>query len=167
MEQEFEPKGKLKIRPATTNDAQALNTYCFPMLDAKEVEASLKDDVARMEKGEVFRFVVDAGGHAIANICLERHPLHPETVKVRDLAVSPPFRSLEVATELVTSMETVARSNGITNLSIELSSSDTKVIDGYKRWGFVERPVVILEKVVEIQQELLDGLKAGGDKDEE
>ncbi len=166
MEQEFEPKGKLKIRPATANDAQALITYCFPMIDPEEVTQTLAEDVERMEKGEGFRFVVDAGGYAIANVGLEIHPTQPGSATVHGLAVSPPFRMLDIATHLMEYLDSVAQANGITSLMVEVPSGETKVIDGYKRWGFAERPVVILEKKVEVQQELI-GLDAGGDTDEE
>ena len=147
-DQEFELTTKLRIRAATANDAKALEQYCFTGRTAAEIDEELQDDLARTEKGEVYRMVAEASGHAIGNIRLERHPLNPEIGEVSQLAVSAPFRQFAVADKLIDSTEQVAQENDIATLQIELSRAEEAIINAYKGWGFDERPVVTLQKAV-------------------
>ena len=147
-DQEFELTTTLRIRPAAANDAKALEQYCFTGKTTAEIDQELQDDLARNEKGEVYRMVAEASGHAIGNIRLERHPLNPEIGDVSQLAVSAPFRQFAVADRLIDFTEQVAQTNGITTLQIELSRSEEAIINAYKGWGFDERPFVTLEKMV-------------------
>lgn len=147
-DQEFELTTKLRIRAAAANDAKALEQYCFTGRTAAEIDEELLDDLARTEKGEVYRIVAEASGHAIGNIRLERHPLNPEIGEVSQLAVSAPFRQFAVADKLIDFTEQVAQENDITTLQIELSRSEEAIINAYKGWGFDERPVVTLQKAV-------------------
>ena len=144
--QEFELTTKLRIRTAAVNDAQSLEQYCFTGRTTAEIDQELQDDLSRMQKGEVYRIVAEASGHAIGNIRLERHPLNPEIGDVSQLAVSAPFRQFAVADKLIDFTEQVAQENGITTLQIELSRSEEPIINAYKDWGFDERPVVTLQK---------------------
>ena len=146
--QEFELTTTLRIRPAAANDAKALELYCFTGKATEEIDQELQEDLSRTEKGEVYRIVAEASGHAIGNIRLERHPLNPEIGEVSQLAVSAPFRQFAVADRLIDSTEQVAQENGITTLQIELSRSEDAIINAYKGWGFDERPVVTLQKTV-------------------
>ena len=146
--QEFELTTTLRIRAADANDARALEQYCFTGKTTAEIGHELQDDLSRTEKGEVYRIVAEASGHAIGNIRLERHPLNPEIGEVGQLAVSAPFRQFAVADRLIDSAEEVAQENGITTLQIELSRSEEAIINAYKGWGFDERPVVTLQKAV-------------------
>ena len=147
-DQEFELTTKLRIRAAAADDAKALEQYCFTGRPAAEIDEELLDDLARTEKGEVYRIVAEASGHAIGNIRLERHPLNPEIGEVSQLAVSAPFRQFAVADKLIDFTEQVAQENDITTLQIELSRSEEAIINAYKGWGFDERPVVTLQKAV-------------------
>lgn len=146
--QEFELTTTLRIRPAAANDAKALEQYCFTGKTTEEIDQELQEDLSRTQKGEVFRIVAEASGHAIGNIRLERHPLNPEIGEVGQLAVSAPFRQFAVADRLIESTEEVAQENGITTLQIELSRSEEAIITAYKGWGFDERPVITLQKEV-------------------
>ena len=146
--QEFELTTTLRIRPADANDAKALEQYCFTGKTTEEIDQELQDDLSRTQKGEVYRIVAEASGHAIGNIRLERHPLAPEIGEVGQLAVSAPFRQFAVADRLIEATEQVAGENGITTLQIELSPSEEAIINAYKGWGFDERPVVTLQKTV-------------------
>lgn len=146
--QEFELTTTLRIRPAAANDAKALEQYCFIGKTPAEIDQELQDDLSRTEKGEVYRIVAEASGHAIGNIRLERHPLNPEIGEVGQLAVSAPFRQFAVADRLIEFTEQVAGENGMTTLQIELSRSEEPIINAYKGWGFDERPVVTLQKIV-------------------
>ena len=146
--QEFELTTTLRIRPADANDARALEQYCFTGKTTEEIDQELQDDLSRTQKGEVYRIVAEASGHAIGNIRLERHPLDPEIGEVGQLAVSAPFRQFAVADRLIDFAEQVAEENGITTLQIELSRSEEAIINAYKGWGFDERPVVTLQKTV-------------------
>lgn len=147
-DQEFELTTKLRIRAANANDAKALELYCFTGRTTEEIDQELQDDLARTQKGEVYRIVAEASGHAIGNIRLERQPHNSEIAEVSQLAVSAPFRQFAVADRLIESTEQVAADNGITTLQIELSPSEEPIINAYKAWGFDERPVVTLQKVV-------------------
>ena len=146
--QEFELTTTLRIRPAAANDAKALEQYCFTNKTTEEIDQELQEDLSRTQKGEVYRIVAEASGHAIGNIRLERHPLDPQIGEVGQLAVSAPFRQFAVADRLIESTEQVAQENGITTLQIELSRSEEAIINAYKAWGFDERPVVTLQKTV-------------------
>ncbi len=146
--QEFELTTTLRIRPAAANDAKALEQYCFTGKTTEEIDQELQEDLSRTQKGEVYRIVAEASGHAIGNIRLERHPLNPEIGDVSQLAVSAPFRQFAVADRLIDSAEEVAQENGITTLQIELSRSEEAIINAYKGWGFNERPVITLQKAV-------------------
>ena len=146
--QEFELTTTLRIRPAAANDAKALEQYCFTGKTTEEIDQELQEDLSRTQKGEVYRIVAEASGHAIGNIRLERHPLNPEIGDVSQLAVSAPFRQFAVADRLIDSAEQVAQENGITTLQIELSRSEEAIINAYKGWGFDERPVITLQKPV-------------------
>lgn len=147
-DQEFELTTTLRIRPADANDATALEQYCFTSKTTTEIDQELQEDLSRTEKGEVYRIVAEASGHAIGNIRLERHPLNPELGDVSQLAVSAPFRQFAVADRLIDFTEQVAQENGITTLQIELTRSEEAIINAYKGWGFDERPVVTLQKTV-------------------
>ena len=146
--QEFELTTTLRIRAADAKDAKALEQYCFTGKTTEEIDQELQDDLSRTEKGEVYRIVAEASGHAIGNIRLERHPLDPEIGEVGQLAVSAPFRQFAVADRLIDFAEQVAGENGITTLQIELSRSEEAIINAYKGWGFDERPIVTLQKTV-------------------
>jgi len=146
--QEFELTTTLRIRPAAANDAKALEQYCFTGKTTEEIGQELQEDLSRTQKGEVYRIVAEASGHAIGNIRLERHPLAPEIGEVGQLAVSAPFRQFAVADRLIEATEQVAEENGITTLQIELSPSEEAIINAYKGWGFNERPVITLQKTV-------------------
>ena len=147
-DQEFELTTKLRIRAAAADDAKALEQYCFTGRTTEEIDQELQDDLVRTQKGEVYRIVAEASGHAIGNIRLERHALNSEIGEVGQLAVSALFRQFGVANRLIEFTEQVAQKNGITTLQIELSQSDEAVINAYKGWGFDERPVVTLQKTV-------------------
>ncbi len=146
--QEFELTTTLRIRSAAANDATALEQYCFTGKTTEEIDQELQEDLSRTQKGEVYRIVAEASGHAIGNIRLERHPLNPEIGDVSQLAVSAPFRQFAVADRLIDATEQVAQENGITTLQIELSRSEEAIINAYKGWGFDERPVITLQKPV-------------------
>ena len=146
--QEFELTTTLRIRTADANDAKALEQYCFTGKTTEEIDQELQDDLSRTQKGEVYRIVAEASGHAIGNIRLERHPLDPEIGEVGQLAVSAPFRQFAVADRLIDFAEQVAGENGIITLQIELSRSEEAIINAYKGWGFDERPIVTLQKTV-------------------
>ncbi len=147
-DQEFELTTKLRIRDAAANDAKDLEQYCFTGKAAEEIDRELQEDLSRAQKGEVYRIVAEANGHAIGNIRLERHPLNSEIGEVGQLAVSALFRQFAVADRLIEFTEQIAQENGITTLQIELSRSEEAVINAYKAWGFDERPVVTLQKPV-------------------
>ena len=146
--QEFELTTTLRIRSAAANDATALEQYCFTGKTTEEIDQELQEDLSRTQKGEVYRIVAEASGHAIGNIRLERHPLNPEIGDVSQLAVSAPFRQFAVADRLIDATEQVAQENGITTLQIELSRSEEAIINAYKGWGFDERSVITLQKPV-------------------
>jgi N-acetylglutamate synthase-like GNAT family acetyltransferase len=147
-DQEFELTTKLRIRTAAAADAKALEQYCFTGRAAAEIDQELQEDLSRTERGEVYRIIAEASGHAIGNIRLERHPLNPEIGDVSQLAVSAPFRQFAVADRLIDFTEQVAQENDIATLQIELSRSEEAIINAYKGWGFDERPVVTLQKAV-------------------
>ena len=64
--------------------------------------------------------------------------------------------------------EATATTNGVKSLEIELTPSETSVIQRYKAWGFSEKPVVILQKVLgEAEETAEDEIKVeAGDADE-
>lgn len=155
-DQEFELTTKLRIRAAAADDAKALELYCFTGRTTEEIDQELQEDLARTQKGEVYRIVAEASGHAIGNIRLERQPHNSEIGEVGQLAVSAPFRQFAVADKLIEFTEQVAAENGIATLQIELSPSEEPIINAYKAWGFDERPVVTLQKAVGASSAAID-----------
>ncbi|MCZ6677218.1 MAG: GNAT family N-acetyltransferase [Candidatus Poribacteria bacterium] len=148
VDQEFELTAKLQIRTITAKDAKDLQTYCFPNQTAEDIDKELKEDLARNKKGEVYRIVAEASGHTIGNIRLERSKADNELGEISQLTVSPPFRQFKVADKLIDVTEQIAEENGVKTLQIEFPKSENAIIAAYKGWGFAERPVVTLQKVV-------------------
>lgn len=168
---EFELKTTLKIREATADDAEDLHSYCFVNENLQDIEEELKSDMEKMADGQLYRLVVDASGHAVANIKMERHPLDPEIGKIDSLTVSVPFRGFNVADRLIDAIYDIAEENEIKSIQVDIPRSDEKIIEAYKRWGFTESPVVTLQKEVELKesepQEDVDTSEGDEEKDEE
>jgi N-acetylglutamate synthase-like GNAT family acetyltransferase len=148
-DQEFELTAQLRIRVAEAKDAKDLQAYCFTGRTAEEIDKELKDDLSRNKKGEIYRVVAEASGHAIGNIRFERNKVDNEIGEISQLTVSPPFRQFDIAAKLIDATEQIAQENGIKTLQIELPRSEKAIISAYTEWGFAERPVVTLQKTVE------------------
>ena len=149
--QDFDLTGKLKVRPADEDDAKHLQLYCFPEKTQEQVTEELKVDLA--EDSHSHRLVADASGYAIGQITVTQHPIDSEIGQVGDLAVSGPFRQLGVADHLIKAAEATALENGLKTLEVELVPGDAPVIQRYKDWGFDEKPIVTLQKVLNGEEE--------------
>ncbi len=141
---DFDLRGKLKVRSAKEDDANHLQTYCFPEKTKEEVVDDLKADLAA--ESQTTRLVADASGYAVGHITVRQHPLNDEVGQISDLAVSGPFRLLGVADHLIQAAEVAATENGLKILEIELAPSDAPIIQRYKDWGFTEKPIITLQK---------------------
>ncbi len=141
---DFDLRGKLNVRSAKEDDANHLQTYCFPEKTREQVAEELKADLAA--DSQTARLVADASGYAVGHITVKQHPLNDEIGQISDLAVSGPFRLLGVADHLIEAAEAAAIENGLKILEIELAPTDAPVIQRYKDWGFSEKPVVTLQK---------------------
>ena len=144
--QDYKLTGDLKVRPAEKEDAIHLHSYCFPEKTKTQVTKALEADLA--EDSQTHRLVAEVGGYPIGQIALKQSPIDPEIAQVADLAVFGPFRQLGVADHLMAAAETAAENNGVKALEIEVPTSETNVIQRYKDWGFSEKPLVVLEKVL-------------------
>ena len=82
----------------------------------------------------------------LGQITVSKDAGDPEVAQVGNLAVSGPFRQLGVADYLMAAAEAAAAENGAKILEIELAATETNVIQRYRDWGFVEKPLVILQK---------------------
>ena len=142
--QDFNFAGALKVRSAEKEDAEHLHAYCFPEKTKTEVTNELDADLA--EDSQTHRLVAEVGGYPIGQITVTRDAVDPEVAEVGGLAVSAPFRPLGVADNLMAAAEIAATEDGVKTLEIELSSSETNVIQRYKDWGFTEKPLVVLQK---------------------
>jgi N-acetylglutamate synthase-like GNAT family acetyltransferase len=147
--QEFELVAKLGIREAEAKDAEHLHTYCFPESTLEDITAELKDDLKSNRKKDVFRIVAEASGHAIGSVRVERNNSLPEVGEIGQLSVSAPFRAFGVAERLIETVEQLAGENDINMLQIEIPSTETSIVEAYKRFGFDERPVVTLQKPID------------------
>jgi ribosomal protein S18 acetylase RimI-like enzyme len=148
---DFDLRGNIKVRLAKEDDANHLQTYCFPEKTQEEVVDDLKDDLAA--DSQTIRLVADASGYAVGHITVKQHPLNEEVGQISDLAVSGPFRLLGVADHLIEAAEAAAAEKGLQILEIELAPSDTPVIQRYKDWGFSEKPIVTLQKSLDAEAE--------------
>ncbi len=148
---DFDLRGNIKVRSAKEDDANHLQTYCFPEKTQEEVVDDLKDDLAA--DSQTTRLVADASGYAVGHITVKQHPLNEEVGQISDLAVSGPFRLLGVADHLIEAAEAAAAEKGLQILEIELAPSDTPVIQRYKDWGFSEKPIVTLQKSLDAEAE--------------
>ena len=147
---DFDLRGKLNVRSANEDDANHLQTYCFPEKTREQVADELKADLAA--DSQTTRLVADASGYAVGHITVKQHPLNDEVGQISDLAVSGPFRLLGVADHLIEAAEAAATENGLKLLEIELAPTDTPVIQRYKDWGFSEKPIVTLQKTLNTEE---------------
>ena len=147
-DQAFEFSAKLEFRPMKDDDVQDLQTYCFSNKTIDEIKEEINQDLDRIEKGEVFRIIADAGGHAIGQVRIERATVQSTVANVGDLYVSGPFRAFGVSAKLIESAVEMANENGIETLEIEVMKSDTAIIEAYRNWGVEERPTITLQKKI-------------------
>ena len=141
-DQAFEFSAKLEFRPMKDDDVQDLQTYCFSNKTIDEIKEEISQDLDRIEKGEVFRIIADAGGHAIGQVRIERATAQSTVANVGGLYVSAPFRAFGVSAKLI--------KNEIETLEIEVMKSDVAIIDAYRNWGFEERPTITLQKSITV-----------------
>ena len=149
--QDFNLTGAIKVRSAEENDAPHLHAYCFPEKTREQVTEELTAD---LETGSgTYRLVAEASGYPIGQVTVKQSPINPEIAQVGNLAVAGPFRQLGVADHLMRAAEATATSNGVKSLEVELAPSEASVIQRYKDWGFTEKPVVVLQKMLEAEAE--------------
>ena len=149
--QDFNLAGALKVRPAEEADAAPLHTFCFPEKTKTQVTKELQADLA--EESQTHRLVAESSGYPIGQITVTKDANDPEVAQVGNLAVSGPFRQLGVADNLIEAAQAAAAEEGAKTLEIELPASETNVIQRYKDWGFVEKPLVVLQKALEAEEE--------------
>ena len=146
MEQAFDITAGLRVRKVTIDDATALRTYCFPSDTLEKVEKQLKQDIEKMERGEMFRMVAEVNGYAIGNIQLDFSKRNRKTAQIHKLIVTGPFRGSATADTLVEAVCEMAKQSGVELIQLEAQRSDGKIIEKYKSWGFEEKETIILEK---------------------
>lgn len=145
--QDFNIMGAIKVRPAEEGDASNLHMYCFPERTNEQVTEELKTD---LEAGNgTHRLVAEASGYPIGQITVKQDVGNSEVAHVGNLAVAGPFRQLGVADYLIEAAADAAATNGVKSLEIELAPSETSVIQRYQGWGFSEKPVVVLQKMLD------------------
>lgn len=166
LDNEFEIKAGIKIRKAMAEDAQSLRNFCFPALGLEDIEKQLKDDIAKMERGELFRLIADANGFAVGSLLLQVNKHNKEVADVLQIVVSPPFRGTPIASKLIDAAADLAKQNKVSMLQTEVPRSDLKVIESYKKLGFVEREYVTLEKSLPVVEEKIKEEKEKGEKGE-
>ena len=149
--QDFNLAGALKVRPAEEGDAAPLHTFCFPEKTKTQVTKELQADLA--DESQTHRLVAESSGYPIGQITVTKDANDPEVAQVGNLAVSGPFRQLGVADNLIEAAQAAAAEAGAKTLEIELPTSETNVIQRYKDWGFVEKPLVVLQKALEAEEE--------------
>lgn len=146
MEKAFDITAGLRVRKVILEDANSLHTYCFQSETLDTVEKQLKQDIEKMEKGQMYRLVAELNGYAIGNIQLDFDRKDRKSAYIHKLIVTGPFRGTSVADGLVEAISEVARQSGVEILQIEAQRSDGKIIEKYKSWGFAEKDTIILEK---------------------
>jgi ribosomal protein S18 acetylase RimI-like enzyme len=146
VEQAFDITAGLRIRKVNIDDATALRTYCFPSDTLEEAEKKLKQDIERMERGEMYRLVAEVNGYAVGNIQLEFDRKNRKSAQIHKLIVTGPFRGSPVADRLVDAISEIAKQSGVKTIQIEANRSDGKIIEKYRSWGFEEKETIILEK---------------------
>ena len=160
---DFDLIGAVKVRPAEEKDASHLQAYCFPEKTIEQVTEELKADLGAGNGTD--RLVAEASGYPIGQITLKRGTINSEIAQVRSLVVAGPFRQLGVADYLMEAAEATATENGVKSFEIELTASETSVIQRYKVWGFSEKPIVILEKVLGETETAEEGIQVEADND--
>ena len=164
--QDFDLIGAIKVRSAAENDAVNLHAYCFPEKTIEQVTEELKTDL-EADSG-TYRLVAEASGYPIGQITIKTDAANSEVAQIGSLAVAGPFRQLGVADYLMEAAEATATENGVKSLEIELTPSETSVIQRYQAWGFSEKPVVILQKSLDAAETAEEEItvEAEGDADE-
>ena len=145
--QDFNLSGAVKVRSAEEKDAGPLHQFCFPEREEAEIAAELKTDLAK--ESQTHRLVAEVSGYPIGQIFVKQDANDSEIAKVGDLVVSGPFRQLGVADHLMAAAEATAAGDGAKTVEIELPASEKSVIQRYKDWGFSEKPLVVLQKMLE------------------
>ena len=125
------------------DDVQDLQTYCFSNKTIDEIKEEISQDLDRIEKGEVFRIIADAGGHAIGQVRIERATAQSTVANVGGLYVSAPFRAFGVSAKLIESAVKTASENEIETLEIEVMKSDVAIIDAYRNWGLLQKSITV------------------------
>lgn len=161
LDSEFEVKAGVKIRKATVEDAISLRNFCFSSANLEDIEKQLKDDTAKMERGELFRLVADSNGFAVGSIQFQVDKHNKEIANVLQIVVSPPFRGTAIASKLMDSAAELARQNKVKMLQVEVPRADLKVIESYKKLGFVEKEYLVLERSLAILDEKDKGKAEG------
>lgn len=146
MEQAFDITAGMRVRKVTMDDVTALRTYCFPSDTLEKVEKQLKQDIEKMERGEMFRMVAEVNGYAIGNIQLNFSKRSRKTAQIHQLIVTGPFRGSATGDKLVEAVCEMAKQSGVELIQLEAQRSDGKIIERYKSWGFEEKETIILEK---------------------
>lgn len=146
QDHEFEIKAGIKIRKATIEDSASLRNFCFTASSLDDVEKQMKDDIAKMDRGELFRLVADANGFAVGSIQLQVNKYNKEVADVVQIVVSPPFRGTAIASRLMESAAELAKQHKVKLLQTEVLRSDLKMIESYKKLGFFEKEYVVLER---------------------
>ena len=149
--QAFDVAGAIKVRPAEEGDAAHLHTFCFPEKTETQVTQELQADLE--SEGRTHRLVAESNGYPIGQITVSKETSDAEIAHVGNLAVSGPFRQWGVADHLMEAAEAAAAENGAKTLEIELAPTETNVIQRYKDWGFVEKPLVILQKALDAEEQ--------------
>ena len=163
--QDFNLSGAVKVRSAEEKDAGPLHQFCFPERDETEIAAELKADLAKDSQTQ--RLVAEVSGYPIGQIFVKQDANDLEIAKVGDLVVSGPFRQLGVADHLMAAAEATAAGDGAKAIEIELPASEKSVIQRYKDWGFSEKPLVVLQKMLEAVPDEEEGTDADEETDED
>ena len=162
--QDFSLSGAVKVRPAQQKDAGPLHQFCFSERDETAITEELKADLAK--GSQTHRLVAEVSGYPIGQIFVKQDANDPEIAKVGDLVVSGPFRQLGVADHLMAAAETTAAGEGAKTIEIELPASEKSVIQRYKDWGFSEKPLIVLQKMLEAVPDEAEETDADEETDE-
>lgn len=130
---------RIFIRPVIMNDANHLQTNCFPAVSLEQVWEALRDTLAATEAGKELQLVAEVDGIVVGSATLRRdsHALRSHRAGLFGLIVQPVYQRQGIAGQLVDALAAHAQA-----LGIEILETSCRVGTGaeqvYPKLGFTE-----------------------------
>jgi ribosomal-protein-alanine N-acetyltransferase len=121
------------IRPARSDDAEALHRHCYPLASLDDVRDYLIWSLRQADKGWMVRLVAEVDGQAVANAQLT---IWGQTGEIGSLVVGPAFRRRGLARRLLETLIAEGRQRDLSALEISVQEDQPATLSFYEQLGF-------------------------------